>query len=147
VQHRARFDPNKNGRYYPPDVLKRAIEDAQPRIKAGRMIGQIDPPGDRRPSIRHASHRVDDVRVEEDGSVSADLTILDTPAGELLKQGLLVGYPCGLSTSGRGEVDENGIVRDFKLLSVDLVPGPGPLKEPSAVDKLAALLEEDDDDD
>lgn len=135
---------NKVGRIYPLDVLRKAIEDAQPRIKAGRMIGEINPPGDGRSRISHASHIVRDMRVESDGSVVASVEFVDSPAGRTALEMVTQGLPMSGALRGTGAVT-NGVVGNMTLSGVDITLFE-PESPPSAVDQLADIVAEDEED-
>lgn len=137
-----KFDiqPNRNGRYYSPEVLKKAVEDAQPRIKARQMLGEIDPPGDARTRMRDVSHVVTALRVDDNGCLIGDLEILDTPAGKMLRDLMTAGAPMHVTTRGLGSVSGNKVGKDFKLLGISMSPGVPPWE--SVVDKLGRLTDE-----
>lgn len=133
---------NKNGRIYPPDVLRKAIADAQPRIEAGRMIGQLENPADGKTRLSEASHIVRKMRVNAKGEIIGTLEFVDTPVGkavfEMVKQGGLVAG----TLRGTGTV-ENGVVSDMTLGSVDVTMAAPEFEIPSAVDKLADIVREE----
>ena len=139
-----RFNPNKNGRVYSPSVLKKAVADAQERVKAGRMIGQLESPADGVSRLSQASHVVEDLRVDARGRVKADLEILDTAAGRHLKAMFDHGVErVSGSLRGIGSVGPDGVVGpDYKLLSLDVVPGFFE-EEPDAVTQLGDIARED----
>jgi len=136
---------NKNGRVYPPDVLRKMVEDSQEKIAAGRMIGEIEPPGGRL-RISHASHIVRDMRVESDGSIVATVEFADTPAGRIAQEMMKQGLPMAGTLRGRGAVDKNKVVGGVTLDGVDIT-----MFEPefprSAVDQMGDLVREDEGED
>lgn len=136
---------NKNGRVYPPDVLRKAIEKAQPRIAAGRMIGEIEPPGDGRSRMSHASHIVRGIRVESDGSIVGTLQVLDTEAGKMLKAMLEQGAEVSAVARGRGTVEGNRITA-MDLTALDVTLHEAPEFPPSAVDQMGDLVRDEEDD-
>jgi hypothetical protein len=133
---------NKNGRVYPPDVLREAIRKAQPKIDAGRMFGQLESPVDGRTRIGQASHVVRWVKTKRDGSVVASMEFLDTPAGRTAFEMIKQGAPMSGALRGRGTVEGN-VVTEMDLSSVDVTMFE-PEFEPSAVDQLADIVAEDD---
>lgn len=136
---------NKNGRVYAPGVLRKMVEDAKPRIKAGQMIGEVEPPGDSLSRMSHASHVVRDMKVDRLGRVVGTIEFLDTPAGRTAEAMMKAQSPHG-SLRSEAIVDENGVVTDMKPISFD-VTMMEPAYEPSAVDQLADIVAEDEDED
>jgi hypothetical protein len=136
--------PITNQRIYPPDVLRRAIMRLQPDIAARRVIGQIDPPNVGESRLSQASHVVTALRVDPDDVVRGDIEFIDSEAGKLAEQMLLVDYPMHMTLRGIGSATDGVINDDFKICGVDIAHGPAPV-EPDVIDKLAALTEEDED--
>lgn len=126
-----------SGRIYPPDVLRKAIEEAQPRIKARRMLGELEPQSLGRTRLKAVSHVVTDMRLNDDGTVVADLEILDTEAGKHLRAMLKGGAEVHATIRGNGTVKGNVVQDDYKLLGVPIITGPKPWE--SVVDKLARI--------
>ena len=52
------------------------------------------------------------------------LKILPTPMGNICKTLLESGVKLGVSSRGSGNVNENGIVKDFEIITVDIVANP-----------------------
>jgi hypothetical protein len=136
--------PNANGRVYPEDVLRKAVAKAQEKVKHRRMLGAIEPPADGKTRLAHVSHVVTDLKVDENGEVLADLEFLDTEAGKLVVDSLLVGVPMHVNMRALGTPNSRGVIEDLELLAVDIQSGLAP-REPDVVDKLAKLVEEEDD--
>jgi hypothetical protein len=135
---------NRNGRVYPDDVMRRAIEDAQERVKAGRMIGQVGNTGaDGKVHLNRASHVVRELKMHRDGTVIAKLEFVDSPAGRDALAMLKADLPVSGTMVGRGSRDEHGVVQEMKLGSVDVVFDAFQWPR-SAVDQLADLADEDD---
>ena len=136
--------PNSNSRVYPPDVLRKAIANAQDKIAKRQLIGQIDPPNDGRSRLSHASHVVTALRLDDDNVIRGDVEFSDTEAGKLAQNMLLVDYPMHMTLRGIGSVGSNGVIGDdYKLIGVDIAHGPAP-REPDVIDKLAEIVEEED---
>jgi hypothetical protein len=52
------------------------------------------------------------------------LKIVPTPMGEIVKTLLMAGAKLGVSSRGSGNVDDNGSVSDFEIVTVDIVAQP-----------------------
>jgi hypothetical protein len=138
------IQPNASGRVYPPDVLRRAIEDARPRMKARRLLGELEPKSLGRTRLQAVSHIVTDMRLNPDGTVVADLEILDTEAGKTLKAMLDGGAEIHATIRGDGTVKGDVVQDDYRLIGVPIIAGPKPWE--SVVDKLGRLAEEPEED-
>ena len=136
-----KIDPNANGRTYSPNILRRAVADAQEKIAAGRMIGEIDPP-DGRSRIAHASHIIRSMRLDDDGTIRGEVELTDSEAGRFAKEALTGGVPLELGLRGIGSVKDGVVGDDYRLISVDFVHG----RAPDVIDKLAAIVEDEDED-
>jgi hypothetical protein len=107
--------PTVNGRIYPRAVLEKAVAEAQEQIDKGYMLGRFDGLDS---DLRTVSHEVKKVWFEGD-EVKATVRVCDTPAGLVLQEIMKDGTP-QLSPVGRGDVEEDGTVKDFSLTSVSV---------------------------
>jgi hypothetical protein len=104
---------NKNGRIYTPESLEKFLE------KGKEYYGEIGYPQSTIVDLGKVSHRVHDLRIEDDILVG-EVEILSTPNGKTLKSILseVVFRPRGM-----GNVNEQSKqVEDFQLLSFDAIP-------------------------
>jgi len=78
--------PNKNGRIYSEDVLKKAIEKFnEKKVKQGKALGEfLHPKYDQRNGINHA-FKINEIE-QEDEHWAAEIEILSTPKGDILKE-------------------------------------------------------------
>jgi hypothetical protein len=126
--------PNRNMRLYSTEILKKAIEQVQPRIEAQTFHGEFGFPvqgmGQDQESFEHrimqvdeakASHQIDNLRLE-DGWLVGDITILDTPYGRLLDETMIneqidFRFRCFTTYDGR----RNGVyhIETCNLVSID----------------------------
>ncbi len=75
-----------------------------------------------------------DVNRDEDGAMVVEVELLDTPAGKVLKEQVRSGVAqgpfrtapkktgLGMGINGTGSPDEDGVIRDIQLQSLDIVP-------------------------
>jgi len=123
---------NKNGRLYPKEVLDKATKDFQARLlKKG--FGQVDHPVERG-LLKDTSHLVTKLFWDEKNSnlLNAEMIILNTQAGEALKEIVTAGGRPGLSSRGQGDsrtIKKNGkeyeVIKDgFKFDGFDFVVDP-----------------------
>lgn len=114
--------PNHNGRTYPKEVLERLV-----RIHPGTLHGELNPrqqrQGSRRPAalsnidVDNVSHEISNLRMEGH-RLKADVRILPTPSGRDLMKVFDEGR---IAMRGFIEQDDNGIVRNLHLVSIDVV--------------------------
>ena len=131
-----RVDANR--RIYPPDVLSKAVEDAQEHVKAGRMIGQVDPPGDGRTRVGSASHIVENLRVDGAGNLLANVRFVATAEGRFIKDAVERGLSVGGVLRGTGSRSPDGFLKDIKIGGVDISLEPE--LEQDAVTQLGDLV-------
>jgi len=112
--------PTANGRIYSKEVLEKAVEAVQEKIKAGRMLGQLGNPVGGRTNMAMVSHKVVGLGITDDGLVGL-LRPLDTPEGRKLSE-MLKRDECQISPRGMASINEDGLVGfDYQITSVDVV--------------------------
>ncbi len=103
-------DPTRNGRFYSEKLWKKVFEDE--RIKEGlatkTLFGELDHPADRlESSAKEAAIVMTDYSFDEKAkAVMGEFHILDTPNGRILKSLIEYGSKPGISSRGRGEINE-----------------------------------------
>jgi len=93
---------NANRRVYPYEVLNKAVEEFKNLVDAGRAVGTLEHPEDGRTRVYEISHKIEDIWMEEDGTVYAYIRPLNTINGQQLRALLEAGVKVGLSTRGVG---------------------------------------------
>ena len=119
---------NGNGRVYPPDILKKQVENyIQGPIKTKTATGELDHPDSSVIELKNASHIVTHIEMRND-EVIGKLRLLDTPAGRIAKDLIRGGVKLGVSSRGLGSTKEQSGVTmvqdDFQLICFDLVSEP-----------------------
>lgn len=123
---------NENGRTYPDDVYIPALEALLPKIREGRLLGELDHPLEYDElRLSNVSHVITECSVRESASgtkeVYGKVKLLDTPAGRIAQALVEAGVPLGISSRGVGNtrsVREGSEVTDLKLITYDLVAEP-----------------------
>ena len=115
---------NQNQRVYPVSEIARAVKTLNDQASGGySILGEVDHPDDLRINLDRVCHMVTQMWMEEaDGY--GKLKILPTPMGELVKTMLQAGVKLGVSSRGSGDVDHDGHVKDFEIITVDVVAQP-----------------------
>jgi len=125
---------NENKRVYPMTEIKKAVEQINETIQAGRsVLGEVDHPDDLKINLDRVSHMITGMWM--DGPCGfGKLKILPTPMGELVKAMITSGVKLGVSSRGSGEVADNGRVSGFDIITVDIVAQPSaPNAYPKAI--------------
>lgn len=115
---------NQNQRYYPKSEIQRAVNDLNSRVKNGySVLGEVDHPDTLQLNIDRVSHCIEEMWMQgSDGY--GKLRIIPTPMGNIIKVLLENGIKLGVSSRGSGEVDHEGKVRGFEIVTVDVVANP-----------------------
>jgi hypothetical protein len=120
---------NQNGRVYPKTILEREVKKYINReIKENRAYGELDHPDSSVVELKNTSHIVREVWWKGN-DVVGKVEILNTPAGNILKEILKAGCTVGISSRGMGSVSENSdgtvvVESDFDLICWDFVSNP-----------------------
>ena len=129
--------PNRNGRIYPEEVLKREAENYKKMISKGIALSELNHPESSLVDLDRVSHAITDIWWE--GPVlMGKLKLLTSPgfdqrvivstkgdqAANLLRQGVTLG----ISSRGVGSLkkvgEQNEVQKDFELICFDLVWSP-----------------------
>ena len=115
---------NQNGRVYPKDEIKRAVENVTERLNKGETVmGELDHPEELQINLDRVSHIITEMMCN-DANGLGKLKIIDTPMGNIAKALLKAGAKLGVSSRGSGNVNESGKVSDFDIVTVDIVAQP-----------------------
>ena len=115
---------NHNGRVYPINEIRKAVETINESIKkdAG-VLGECDHPQELQIHLDRVSHKITEMWMDG-GNGYGKLQILPTPCGNIVKTLLECGVKLGVSSRGSGNVNDDGEVSDFDMLTVDIVAKP-----------------------
>lgn len=118
---------NHNGRIYPREILMREVNKYSELVKERRALGELDHPDSPVVELKNACLLVTDIHMEGD-EVRGDVEILNTPAGQILRDLALQGVKLGVSSRGVGslreDVDGDMVQDDFELIAFDAVSSP-----------------------
>lgn len=115
---------NHNGRIYPLKEISSAVTKMTDKISKGLpILGECDHPSELTISLKNVSHAITEIRLEGADGIGK-MKILDTEYGRLAKTLIEAGIPLGVSSRGQGNVDGNGYVSDFEIVTIDLVATP-----------------------
>ena len=115
---------NANQRVYPVNEIGRAVTTLNEQISNGfSVLGEVDHPEGLNINIDRVSHMITEMWMDGPNGYGK-LKILPTPMGQLVKTMLEAGVKLGVSSRGSGEVDAQGNVNGFEIITVDVVAQP-----------------------
>ena len=115
---------NANQRVYSSQEIGRAVKTLNEQISGGySVLGEVDHPQDLRINLDRVSHMITKMWMDGPNGYGK-LKILPTPMGQLVQTMLESGVKLGVSSRGSGEVDGNGNVQGFEIITVDVVAQP-----------------------
>ena len=128
VMQRAKAE-NQNGRVYKKEILEReAKKYIEEFVKRGNAFGELDHPESPVVSLKNASHIVKDLYWKGD-DLMGKVELLNTPAGNIVKEIIKAGHTIGISSRGTGSVQQTNegqleVQPDFELVCWDFVSNP-----------------------
>ena len=128
VMQRAKAE-NQNGRVYAKEILEReAKKYVDEFVKRGNAFGELDHPESPVVSLKNASHIVKELWWDGD-DLMGKVELLNTPAGNIVKEIIKAGHTIGISSRGTGSVEQTNegkleVQPDFDLVCWDFVSNP-----------------------
>ena len=120
---------NQNGRVYDKNILRREVDKYMEEfVKVGNAYGELDHPESPIVSLKNASHVVKDLWWEGN-DLMGKVQLLNTPAGNIVKEIVKAGHTIGISSRGTGSVQQTNeghlaVQDDFELVCWDFVSNP-----------------------
>ena len=120
---------NQNGRIYRKEILQREAKKYMDEfVKRGNAFGELDHPESPVVSLKNASHIVKDLYWNGD-DLMGKVELLNTPAGNIVKEIIKAGHTIGISSRGTGSVQQTNegqleVQPDFELVCWDFVSNP-----------------------
>lgn len=115
---------NANQRVYSSQEIGRAVKTLNEQISGGySVLGEVDHPADLKINLDRVSHMITKMWMDGPNGYGK-LKILPTPMGQLIQTMLESGVKLGVSSRGSGEVDGQGNVQGFEIITVDIVAQP-----------------------
>lgn len=117
---------NRNNRIYSANEYLPQIEALQGKIKASKLLGELDHPQNFDISLKNVSHIIEEITYDaENKQIKGRIRLLDTDAGRQAKALVDAGVPLQISSRAAGAVESNGQVKIKQLFTYDLVADPG----------------------
>jgi len=120
---------NQNGRVYDKKLLQRETKKYMDEfVNNGNAFGELDHPESPVVSLKNASHIVKDLYWNGD-DLMGKVELLNTPAGNIVKEIIKAGHTIGISSRGTGSVQQTNegtleVQPDFELVCWDFVSNP-----------------------
>lgn len=120
---------NQNDRIYKKKILMREVEKYMDEfVKNGNAFGELDHPESPIVSLKNASHVVKNLYWDGD-NLMGKVELLNTPAGNIVKEIIKAGHTIGISSRGTGSVQQTNeghleVQPDFELVCWDFVSNP-----------------------
>lgn len=120
---------NQNGRTYSKAILERETRKYEEEfIKNGNAFGELDHPESPIVSLKNASHIVKELWWKGN-DLMGRVELLNTPAGNIVKEIIKAGHTIGISSRGTGSVNQTNegtleVQPDFELVCWDFVSNP-----------------------
>ena len=120
---------NQNGRVYEKELLVRESKKYMDEfVKNGNAFGELDHPESPVVSLKNASHIVKELYWKGD-DLMGKVELLNTPAGNIVKEIIKAGHTIGISSRGTGSVQQTNegqleVQPDFELVCWDFVSNP-----------------------
>ena len=131
---------NQNQRVYPVNEISKAVDSIKSRLDAGySVLGEADHPEDLTVNIDRVSHMIESMWMDGPNGYGK-LKVLPTPMGNIIKTLMESGVKLGVSSRGSGNVSDDGNVKDFDIVTVDIVAQPSaPEAYPTAIYERAMM--------
>ena len=125
---------NANQRVYPVNEIANAVESVQKKIDEGfPVLGECDHPPELTVNVDRVSHIIESMWMDGPNGYGK-LKIVPTPMGNIIRTLIESGATLGVSSRGSGEVNSNGEVKNFEIVTVDIVAQPSaPEAYPKAI--------------
>ena len=120
---------NQNGRVYDKAILERECNKYMKEfVENGNAFGELDHPESPVVSLKNASHIVKELWWKGD-DLMGRVELLNTPAGNIVKEIIRAGHTIGISSRGTGSVQQTNegtleVQPDFELVCWDFVSNP-----------------------
>lgn len=115
---------NNNGRTYPMQEIKNAVNSLNERIqKTGPIPGELDHPEGMNINFDRLAVAILNIRLEGSNGYGK-MRVVPGGLGKIVESAIEAGINVGVSSRGTGNVDDRFVVSDYEIATVDAVLNP-----------------------